>query len=230
MNSVLESESDRSEVRTWRLFLAGRIAQEEQRFSDALNFFEQVLAKEPAHPYARITTACVLANLGELDRARTLFDEAVMRFEYDPNPSIRARAAVALNNKALHHATRGYYDEAFKGYDQIVLKFASDPDHEIRRRAAAALREKAAVLDHIGRHREAHEARLEIVRRFRDDTQVPLHVFCSSELIFECVAKGELDVARAYHELAQQDLDAEGTWVDRLETLIRALPSHGDAI
>lgn len=138
LNRVLEINPSKVEA----LMLSGKLAEQQQRFSDAKGFFQRVLELHPQHPEVHYKLANIMLNHYE-DQA----DEAVRHLldgaeQHTDNPEKLFRYARMIAN------FEGYTEKAEALFRQVLNL---QPDH-----APSYLE-----LAHLLKHRHAHEAALE---------------------------------------------------------------------
>lgn len=137
---------DHATAEAWKFFLVGRIAQEQEQYLVALDAFEKALAHDPSLGYAQVTKGCVLARLDRVSEAINAFDQVVNLFSSSPDPLLRERAAIALNNKVFALSSRGRHDEAFAANEEIIARFWQDTNALVQRRVALAINNRARAL------------------------------------------------------------------------------------
>lgn len=91
----------------------------EQRFDEAIEIYERVLAKEPAHPLARIERAKVLSWARRYEESAEAFRELLA----DDPADVEARIGLG---RVLSWA--GHYEEARSEYEQVLAAHPEHPD------------------------------------------------------------------------------------------------------
>jgi len=202
----------KNESKSWKIFLEGRLAQEEERFNDALNHYNEVLQIDPEHGFANVTKGCVLARLDQTVESNQIFDELFSMFHKDKDIIKRYRAIAALSNKGFHLTSKKMFIQAVKVYDELIVNFFDDVDLSIRYRVFLAMLNKINILRKIDENLFGEEY-----------LKVAQDYLATNPEILNHKAPPVYDdnlIAKKYTKLTQLDLDKNGEWVDMLKVLI----------
>jgi predicted TPR repeat methyltransferase len=107
------------------------------KYSDALAYYDAILEKDPENINALNNRACMLAHMGDFGGALTIFNTILSR---DPSNSM------ALSNQATLLGKQGDYDAAIQGYTKIL----KDSPHSLATRISCI-----NLLTFLGRYKEA---------------------------------------------------------------------------
>jgi tetratricopeptide (TPR) repeat protein len=119
---------------------------------------------------AGVILGTVLYKLNRFDDAAAAYQRVADRYRDDPDPNLRAVAALALSQHAIWMmTTAGQSDGAFSILEEIVDRYGNDPDPAPRAAAVRALNSQAARLRMRGQPDEALAILQGVFERYGDE-------------------------------------------------------------
>ncbi len=128
------------------LFQIGQTLEQMNRPADALVVYQQLLERFPKDPAGHYALGLLLLRAGELDTARTHFEQAVRSRPKPVAPRIRLAWVIAVHPQSASDQL------------QQALLWAEQTVRETAQQDPAALDAYAAALARLGRFDEAHQA------------------------------------------------------------------------
>lgn len=169
----------------------GRSHRERGETDEAMTAFERAEAElePPEDPESRVELLEVkiarAIGLGDEDNetALAIYDDAIERFDGDPNRSVQYEIGMARMNRIGHVNQKSGDEEAIEEYQRFFKRYSADPHPQLRKLAIDALRHQAHLFDRTNRPElaeqtleaaaalagdEAREVRCEVVGIYLD--------------------------------------------------------------
>ena len=149
-------------------FAVGVAAHQWGRWEDAIAAFTVAESESVniASAMASYNLGVVLFERGRPADALAACQRVFDRFGADPDPALRARAAMALVHRG---AILEDPSASLAAYDEVLLQYGNDAAPELREHVAASLINKGSILRKVGRLAEAVDAYDQVISRYIDD-------------------------------------------------------------
>jgi tetratricopeptide (TPR) repeat protein len=149
-------------------------------------------ARAPDIARSSVRRGVALSRLGHFDDAIAAYDDVILHYKDDTDPTVREQTAKAFVNKIASQFMLGHFKDAIATSDVAVAAYEADPQPSIRGQVGHALNNKAQSLIRIGRDLEAIEIFDNVAQRYGSDTEPELRDLVIDALINEGAALSRL--------------------------------------